>query len=73
MKKKLYAQASKTNTKRFCEAEIQDQLTEIENILNVFHEECCNLSHVLPAVCIDEDNNVQANDLIVEGMKISFY
>lgn len=36
MKRKLYAQASKANAKRFCEAEIQDQLIEIENMLDVY-------------------------------------
>lgn len=45
MKRKRYTQASKANTKRFCEAQIQDQFTEVENILNVLHRGC-NLSDV---------------------------
>lgn len=71
MKRKLYSQASKANAKRFYEAKIQDQLTEIKNILDVFHETCCdNASHVLPAVRIDENNNIQDSDLILEDILV---
>lgn len=65
MKRKLYAQAFKANAKRFCEAEIEDQLIEIENILD---GACSNPSHVLSAVHIEENHNVQDNDLIVEDV-----
>lgn len=65
MPRKLYARASKANTKRFCEARIQDQLTEIRDVLNVFHSTRYNSCHVLPAVHIDE-NNVPENNIIVE-------
>lgn len=59
MKRKRYAEASKANAKRFYEAEIEDQLTEVENILDALNKE-----HNLD---IDESNNVQDNDLIVEN------
>ena len=68
MKRKSYAQASKANAKRFREAEIEDQLIEMENILDVFHGACSNPSNVLPAVRIEENHNVQANNLIVEDV-----
>lgn len=71
MKRKLYSQASKANSKRFCEAKIQDQLTEIKNILDVFHGTYCdNASHALPAVRIDESNNIQDSDLILEDILV---
>ncbi|XP_020297687.1 HEAT repeat-containing protein 1-like [Pseudomyrmex gracilis] len=64
--KRKYAQASKANVKRFCEAEIQDQLIEMETILNKL-DGVQNLSHILP-MHIEEINNVQDNDLIVEDV-----
>ncbi|XP_029659977.1 uncharacterized protein LOC115233602 [Formica exsecta] len=70
MKRKLYAQTSKVNAKRFREAKIQDQLTEIEDILDVFHGACCNVSRVLPTLRIDESNNVQDNNLIVKDVLV---
>lgn len=70
MKRKLYAQASKANAKRFREAEIKDQLTEIQNIIDVSHTIYCNSSHVSPDVYIDESNNVQDDNLVVEYLLV---
>lgn len=65
--KRKYAKASKANAKRFHEAQIEDQLIEIENtILDVFHGEDFNPSCVLSAVHFKENHNVQDNALIVE-------
>lgn len=70
MKRKLHAQASKANAKRFCEAEIKDQLTEILNIIDISHGARCNLLYVSPAVNIDESSNIQNNNLIVEDVLV---
>lgn len=66
MTRKRYAKASKVNAKRFCEAKIEDRLTEVKNILDLLDGERFNVSHISSAVCINESNNVQNNDLIVE-------
>lgn len=68
MTRKRYAVASKANAKRFCEAEIEDQLIEVENILSsTLDGEQSNFPHDSPAICIDKNNKVQDNDLNVEG------
>lgn len=68
MTRKRYALASKANAKRFCEAEIEDQLIEVENILSsTLDAEQSNFSYDSPAICIDKNNKVQDNDLNVES------